>query len=177
MLRIADDKSKDAVPGKLLTEFILDGQSVVGDEILLDAWTSAASTNPIPTLVGLINSGNVQVNNNVTARIAVLAEHIARSNPTAEKSLSLLDLDPNSKLTVAAWEGLARGWPKDLTLTLSDEAQKKFRERYLVDSTSIEVKAALLSVADKWSIRDLDQSVAAIQGSLFDVALRQCSRK
>ncbi len=171
LLRIADDKSNEQVPGKLLTDLMLGGQSVARDDILLDAWTSAASTNPIPTLVALVNSKDVQANTNVTARVAVLAEHIARSNPNAEKIAQLLDLDASSKLTVAAWEGLARGWPKDLTLTLSDEAQKKFRDRFLADSTSIECKAAVLSVADKWSIRDLDQSVASIQGSLFDIAL------
>ena len=144
MLRIADDKSKEPVPGKLLTDLMLDGQSVTGDDILLDAWTSAASTNPIPTLVALVNSKDVQGNTSVSARVSVLAEHIARSNPNAEKIAQLLDLDPNSKLTIAAWEGLARGWPKDLTLTLSEEAQKKFRDRFLADSTSIECKAAVL---------------------------------
>ena len=171
MLRIADDKLKEPVPGKLLINFVLDGQSVTGDDILLDAWTSAASTNPIPTLVALVNSKGVQGNTSVAARVFVLAEHIARSNPKSETIAQLLEFDPNSKLTIAAWEGLAHGWPKDLTLTLTDEAQKKFRDRFLADSTSIECKAAVLSVADKWSIRDLDQSVASIQGSLFDVAL------
>ena len=67
----------------------------------------------------------------LSSRVSVLAEHIARSNPTAEKVTQLLDLDPNSKLTIAAWEGLARGWPKDLKLTLSEDAQKKFRDRFL----------------------------------------------
>jgi uncharacterized protein len=171
MLRIADDKSKEPVPAKLLTDLMLGVQSIAGDDILLDAWTSAASTNPIPTLVALVNSKEVLGNASVTARVSVLAEHIARSNPNAEKIGQLLDLDPNSRLSVAAWEGLARGWPKDLTLILPEEAQKKFRDRFLADSTSIECKAAVLSVADKWSIRDLDSSVASIQGSLFDMAL------
>ena len=171
MLRIADGNSKEPVDGKLLTDLMREGQSVAGDDILIDAWTSAASTNPIPTLVTLVNSKDVPLSTNLAASVSVLAEHIARSNPTAEKVVNLLDLDPHSKLTIAAWEGLARGWPKDLTLTLSAEAQNKFRDRFLADSTSIECKAAVLSVADKWSIRDLDQSVASIQGNLFDVAL------
>lgn len=171
LLRISDDKSGELVSGELLSGLMLGGQSVAGDDILLDAWTSAASTNPIPTLVALVNSKEVLSDVNLSARVSVLAEHIARSDPTSDKIAQLLDLDSNSKLTVAAWEGLARGWPKDLTLTLSEEAQKKFRNRFLADSTSIECKAAVLSVADKWSIRDLDQSVASIQGSLFDIAL------
>ncbi len=177
LLRIADDKSKEvaeakqAASGKLLSSLMLGGQSIAADDVLLDAWTSAASTNAIPTLVSLVNSKEVQADTNLSARVSVLAEHIARTNPTAEKIAQLLDLDAASKLTVAAWEGLARGWPKDLTLTLSIESQKKFRDKFLADSTSIECKAAVLSVANKWSIRDLDQSVAAIQQSLFGIAL------
>ncbi len=171
LLRIADEKSKEPVPSELLTDLMLGGQSVRGDDVLLDAWTSAASTNPIPTLVSLVNKKDVRGDANLSARAAVLGEHIARSNPNAEKISQLLDLDVHSKLTIAVCEGLARGWPKDLVLTLSDEAQKKFHDRFLADSTSIECKAAVLSVADKWSIRNLDRSVSFIQGSLFAVAL------
>ncbi len=177
LLRIADDKAQQPVSAKLLTNLMLGNQSVAGDDILLDAWTSAAATNPIATLATLVNSQDAPTTANVIARVAVLAEHIARTNPTADKVEQLLDLNPQSKLTVAAWEGLARGWPKDLKLTLSDDAQKKFRDRFLAESTSIECKAAVLSVADKWSIRDLDQSVASIQGSLFDVAWIAESRR
>ena len=195
MLRIADGKSDEQFSGALLSGLMLEDLSVASDEILLDAWTSAASTNPVSTLVSLVNSKDVPVDSRLSIRISVLAEHIARSNPTSEIIEQLLDLDPNSKLTVAAWEGLTKGWPtlpdeslqedrqrrrptraansrpQYLTLTLSDEAQKKFRDRFLADSTSVECKAAVLAVADKWSIRDLDNSVASIQRSLFDVAL------
>ncbi len=171
LLRIAEDKGNMAVSGELLSSLMLGGRSIAADEILLDAWTSAASTNPIPTLLALVNNKDVQAGSNLSARVSVLTEHIARSNPSAERVTQLLDLDANSKLTVAAWEGLSRGWPKNLTITLSDEAQKRFHDRFLAESTSIECKAAVLSVADKWSIRDLDQSVASIQGSLFGIAL------
>ncbi len=171
LLRIADNQTKDPVPSELFVELLRGGRTISDDEILLDAWTSAASTNPVPTLVALVNSNEVQGASALAARVSVLAEHIARSNPTTEIVNQLLDLAPDAKLTIAAWEGLARGWPKDLKLTLADDSQKKFRDRFLADSTSIECKAAVLSVADKWSIRDLDQSVASIQGSLFDVAL------
>lgn len=171
LLRIADGKLKGVVPVDTLTNLLIGDQSIARDDILLDAWTSAASTNPIPTLVALANNSNVSGDSNVTARVAVLAEHIARSNPSAQTIQQLLDLNANSNLTIAAWNGLARGWPRDLVLTLSDEAQKKLRDRFLSDSTSTEAKAAVLSVADKWSIRNLDQDVASIQSNLFAVAV------
>ena len=171
LLRIADDKGNETVSGDLLSGLMVGDRSLARDDILLDAWTSAASTNPIATLLSLVNSQGVSSETNLSLRVSVLAEHIGRSNPTAEKVAQLLDLNANSTLTVAAWAGLARGWPKSLAIALPEEAQKKFKERFLADTTSIECKAAILSVADKWSIRDLDQSVASIQVSLFGIAL------
>ncbi len=47
-------------------------------------------------------------NRELVSRIAVLAEHIARSKPTAEEIESLLSVDPHSPTTVALWEGLAK---------------------------------------------------------------------
>ncbi|XZE22220.1 PVC-type heme-binding CxxCH protein [Pirellulaceae bacterium SH449] len=171
MLRIADGSSNDVVSSSQISGMLLSDATITADEILLDAWTSAASTDPVPTILAIANDPKATYNEALTSRISVLAEHVARSNPDANMISELLDLNPASKLTVAAWEGLARGWPKDLKLTLSDAAQKKFHDRFLADSTSVECKAAILSVADKWSIRDLEQSVATIQQSLFDIAL------
>lgn len=171
MLRIADGDAKTTVPGELLASILQSDPARTSDDVLLDAWTSAASTSPIETLVAIVNGKEIQSGSGLPSRISVLAEHIARTSPTPEKIARLLDLNPASKLTVAAWEGLARGWPKDLALTLPEESQKKFRDRFLVDSTSIECKAAILAVADKWSIRDLEKDVASIQGTLFEIAL------
>ncbi|MCU0719484.1 MAG: c-type cytochrome [Pirellula sp.] len=171
MLRIADGRSNDVVSSSQISGMLLSDASLASDEILLDAWTSAASTNPVPTILAIANDKKSPVDMKLAARVSVLAEHIARSKPDQEIVAQLLDLDPSSKLTVAVWEGLSRGWPKDLSLTLSDASQEKFRERFLADSTSVECKAAILSVADKWSIQGLEESVATIQQSLFDLAL------
>lgn len=171
MLRIADDPTNDVVTASQISGMLLSDSSMVSDEILLDAWTSAASTKPVPTILAIANDKNAPVDLKLFTRVSVLAEHIARSKPDQEVIAQLLNLDPSSRLTVSAWEGLSRGWPKDYTVSLADASQKKFRERFLADSTSIECKAAVLSVADKWSIKDLEQSVAEIQQSLFEIAL------
>ncbi len=177
LLRIAESKSPNVVSGEVLSSMLLSDPPQVNDDVLLDAWTSAASTNPLSTLLALINhADNLEIRNipsytGLSSRISVLAEHIARSAPTIQQVDQLLNLDPSSKLTVAVWEGLSRGWPKDLQLAISEESQQKFRDRFLAETTSIECKAAILPVANRWSIRDLDRSVAAIQERLFEVAL------
>ncbi|MFO0941186.1 MAG: PVC-type heme-binding CxxCH protein [Pirellulales bacterium] len=169
LLKMADSKAK--ADSEILSSLMSGSPSIAADATLLDAWTIAAATNPVPALVAMINNSSTQPDNSLSTRTAVLAEHIARSKPTAETIVRLLEMNPNSMLTVAAWEGLAKGWPKDLKLTLSADAQQNFRQRFLAESTSIDCKAAILAVADKWSIADLDKAVAKIQQSLFELAL------
>ncbi len=169
LLRIADGAG--SASGESLASMVTGAKSIAADEVLMDAWTSAAATQPVNILVAVINA-NAQSNNRALgSRVAILAEHLARSQATAQNIESLLTVDPSSPLTTALWEGLAKGWPKELAVKLSDAAQTKFRERFLGDDTSIESKAALLAVADKWSIKDLDEAVASIQDQLFATAL------
>ncbi len=170
MLRMADGATDESSSDQL-AQAISENAEIASDEVLLDAWTSAASTKPVATLVALISKDVDARDQALRTRVAVLAEHIARSNPTAEQVESLFEIKPDSPLAVAVWEGLAKGWPKELTVKLSDAAQKKFHERFLSESTSVESKAAILAVADKWSIANLDEVVSNIQDKLFTTAL------
>ncbi|MCA9172029.1 MAG: c-type cytochrome, partial [Planctomycetales bacterium] len=169
LLRIADGRNLDAVSGDQFAAMIND--SLGADDILMDAWTAAAATKPIDTLVALVNSNSKSsVSDLVTSRVGVLAEHIARSNPTVEQVAALATIEPNSPLTIAIWNGLAKGWPRDLTLQLSDELQTQIRTRFLGDDVSAEAKAAVLAICDKWSINGLDEIVSKIQSQLFETA-------
>ncbi len=170
MLRMADGAS-NAMVGEKLAEIVSGDESVASDDVLLDAWTSAASTQPVTTLIALINGDAGSGGEELQARVAVLAEHIARSKPTAEQIESLLTIKPDAKLATSVWQGLAKGWPRDFTIKLSEAAQEKFHTNFLGESTSLETKAAILAVADKWSIENLDQVVAGIQEKLFASAL------
>ncbi len=167
LLRIADGAG--AVSGDKLATLI---SAATPDEVLMDAWTSAAATKAIDTLIAVIRAEAGQPKSEeVAARIAVIAEHAARTNPTADDVAKLLQIDASSPLAVALWEGLAKGWPRDLKVALPEVAQQEFRERFLADSVPVANKAAVLSVADKWSVADLATRVASIQSDLFTAAL------
>jgi uncharacterized protein len=168
---VAKNDAPELVSGAHLGKLLTDSNLVANDDVLLDAWTAAASTKPIETLVSAASHDANKVSNEVIARIAILSEHLARSKPSAEDIAQLLIINPNSPVTVAVWQGMAKGWPKDLQITLSEVVQKSLRDRFLSDANSIESKAALLSIADKWSITNLDQIVADIQERLFQTAL------
>ncbi|TWU03006.1 PVC-type heme-binding CxxCH protein [Stieleria varia] len=169
LLRIADGAG--SASGETLASLVAGTKTIANDDVLLDAWTSAAATAPVETLVALINANDRSSDRELGSRVAILAEHIARSNPTGEKIEALLKVDPASPLTIPLWEGLAKGWPRDLSITLSEAAQSQFRDRFLAGNTSVENKAAILAVADKWSIKGLDEAVSSIQGQLLDTAL------
>ena len=171
LLRTAKNDSPELVSGETLGTLLSQANSIGSDDVLLDAWTSAASTKSIPTLIAIASKGANAPSSAATTRISILAEHIARSKPSAGDIEKLLVMDPKSPTIVAIWEGLAKGWPKDLQLSLSETSQKTLRDRFLSDDSSVESKAALLSVADKWSIANLDSIVANIQDRLFGTAL------
>ena len=75
------------------------------------------------------------------------------------------------RLPSTVWEGLAKGWPRDLTISLPEESQKLVRDRFLAEDTSVESKAAILAVADKWSIENLNDIVGEIQDELLTTAM------
>ncbi|WP_456238989.1 PVC-type heme-binding CxxCH protein [Rubripirellula reticaptiva] len=169
LLRIADGAG--SASGETLASMVDGAKSIASDEILMDAWTSAAAIEPVEMLVALINASRRSSNRGLASRVAILSEHLARSQPTASQIESLLAIEPDAPLAISLWEGLSKGWPKELSVTLSDAAQTRFRERFLANDTSVESKAAILAVADKWGIKNLDEAVASIQDQLFATAL------
>ncbi len=129
LLRVADGGSANAIAADTLAVMTSGESSVAEDDILLDAWTSAAATQPVETLIALDKQGE-KVSQLLLNRVGVLAEHIARSNPTAEQIESLLALSPNSKITLGVLQGLGKGWSRDHTVELSQEAQKTLASKF-----------------------------------------------
>ena len=172
LLRVADGDAGKALPGGELSSLVSDVSDVGNDDILLNAWTAAAATDAVETIVALTGSDTPTIESErIAERVGVLAEHIARNNPTADQIGRLLDTNPNSPLAVTLWNGLAKGWPRDSVVKISREAQQKVRERFLSEQSSVESKAAILSVADKWAIDNLSDIVDEIQDELLTVAL------
>jgi hypothetical protein len=123
LLRVADGDAGKALPGAELSSLVSDFGN---DDILLNAWTAAAATDPVETIVALTNSDKPLLESDrIGERVGVLAEHIARNNPTADQIGRLLDTNPNSPLAVTLWNGLAKGWPRDFVVKISQEAQQK----------------------------------------------------
>lgn len=166
LLRVANGDAKNSIDGNDLAGL---AGSIQSDRILLDAWTAAASTDAAAAILAI--SKNEQIPNGIDQRVAVLAEHLARNRPTPEQISELLEIDPNSPLAAALWQGLANGWPRDLDISLSKASQARVREKFLTTDASIENKAAILAVADKWSIENLEQIVDAIQDELLLTAM------
>ncbi|EMB17805.1 PVC-type heme-binding CxxCH protein [Rhodopirellula europaea] len=167
LLRVAEGNAQNAIDGDGLAGLL---PSIQTDDVLLDAWTSAASTDPTSAIVAITKMDQASLDA-ITQRVSVLAEHLARNRPTAEQIGQLLLIDPNSSLAVTVWEGLANGWPRDLTISLPEASQMLVRDRFLADDTSVESKAAILAVADRWSVENLNEIVGEIQDELLTTAM------
>lgn len=169
LLRVADAGNNVALSAEDLAVQL---SAITGDTILLDAWTSAASTNPVDSVVA-VSKLNLAPKDlaAVCQRVAVLGEHIARSEPGASQIERLLEIDPQSAVATSLWQGLANGWPRNWTVAIGAESQRRLRNDFLADEASAESKAAILAVAGKWSITGLADVVARIQDELLGKAL------
>lgn len=167
LLRVADGDAKNAMSGEALAQLL---PSLKDDKILLDAWTSAASTDPVAVIVAISTMDENDVNS-VQERVSVLAEHLARNRPTSEQIVQLLQIAPDSAIAATLWEGLGKGWPRDVVIELPVNAQQLVRERFLAKETSVESKAAILGVAGNWSVENLSDIMQGIQDELLATAL------
>ncbi len=135
------------------------------DRWLLDAWTSAASAHADRVLPGLMATESVS--DAVLQRIAVVAEHAARSRMGAPSLESLVVEKGNPKVTAAVIAGLAKGWNRNHRISLSDAASDKLVRVWLSGELPLESKGQVIQLANAFGIEKLENAVAAIRNELL----------
>ncbi len=170
-----------ALEGGRISLAALDDNVVAADRWLLDAATSAAARHDIYFLKELLarakvsnaqrskDSHPVALNSKVQERVAIVAEHYARSAPT-ETVVQLLDLlataaAPDAESVV---NGLAKGWPKDRPLSLSADDERALVR--LVNVLPAASRGSLVNLASRWQSPALEAHVAEIAKSYLAIA-------
>jgi uncharacterized protein len=119
----------------------------------------------------LVELSNRSVTNSdaLLERLKVLSEHVARKTANAEVISQLLKANPNSDVALAIWTGLEKGWPRGLIVQLPESVQLDFKQRFLSREVNLESKAAVLALAEKWTIGNLTEIVEQMQSELLKV--------
>jgi len=143
------------------------------DRWIADALTSAAAMHAVPFLASLADAGAGQGGNlggTALPTADIVAEHIARSRPTADAVITLVaslkNADPQLTQTVLA--GLNRGWPRDHSISLSAEQDQTLVA--LLNSVPDAAKGLLVRLGSQWGSRELKKHVGEIVKALFKTA-------
>ena len=143
------------------------------DRWIADALTSAAAMHAVSFLASLADAGAGQgetLGGTALPTADIVAEHIARSRPTAEAVITLVaslkNADPQLAQTVLA--GLNRGWPRDHSISLSAEQDQTLVA--LLNSVPDSAKGLLVRLGSQWGSKELKKHVGEIVEALFKTA-------
>jgi len=174
MLKLADCKSDalQIVDGLVRPdEFarVADAERRTLDRWLLDAWTSAASAHASSVLPRLMRTQELRVTRELLERVSIVAEHAARNRLSATGMAELIVPKANAELTANVIAGLARGWPKDHRIELSEEASRGLLSHWLSGELPLDIKSQVVQLANSFGLQKLEDAIAEIRLELMQV--------
>ncbi len=172
------DMPEDELAGKLLAGAARDSVNL-SDRWLKDGITCAGATQAIPLISALLtqSSGDNKGAKNDAADkqsmvesqadvVAVLAEHIARSQPNAAKLSSLLSnlAQGDTAISEAVVSGLTRGWPRDYKPEITAELDAQLDQ--LIGKLPLAARGQLVTLASSWGSAKLEKYAKEIMADL-----------
>ncbi|MCC6509636.1 MAG: c-type cytochrome [Pirellulaceae bacterium] len=172
------DMPEDAVAGKLLAAAARDSVNML-DRWLKEGIICAGAAQAAPLLMGLLtqtspakdspNNGqnsNGQVMEGQIELASVLAEHLARSQPTNQQLVELLKTmtSGDRALAEAMVAGLSKGWPRDYKPELTAELEQALDA--LVPGLPLGSRGQLVTLASGWGSQKLKKYADEITAGL-----------
>ncbi len=159
LLTLANMPANEAA-GKRLAEIVRDGKTT-GDRWMADALTSAAAKHDVAFLTALLAAKLPDADPPAFKIVTIVAEHFARGNP-ADSVGKLIAAVPtsNPQIAEALLEGLARGWPKDRSVKLSEDEEKALLAAF--EKGTPNSRSRLVTLANRWGNEKLAAHAAEI---------------
>ncbi len=126
------------------------------DKWIRDAGVCAAAANSEYFLAGIIPYKK-PFPKPVAQIVLRVAEHHARSKPKSLSFLAFLQKTQGAELII---QGLAKGWPKEHKIHLSEKASKNISE--LMAKVSPQTQSHLIHLAKNWGTKELERYTAEI---------------
>ena len=164
MLAIADMPSASSSVDALVPS--LDDATVLGDPLLMDSLTSAAAQHSSSFLTAMVKRGTKPLLPAQAAVIERVAVHLARGKDP-KQVVALLEVLPegNAEVASAIITGIARGWPRDTTLALTESTETAMGK--LLPKLSGAARGQLVSLASRWGTKALDRYAADVVAALL----------
>ncbi len=138
------------------------------DRWLLDAWTSAASVHWKEVLPRLVQCKEEQTLE-ALQRIAIIAEHAARSRMSAESFAILGESIEQAAVAQAIVGGFTRGWPRDYKLQTPAGLGKKIADTWLQKNIPVDVQGQVAMLANQAGVQEIGEALSGILHQLTDL--------
>jgi putative membrane-bound dehydrogenase-like protein len=141
------------------------------DRILLDALTAAAAAQGELFLIAVAESTNTSLASPAaTERLAIVAEHNARSESTDPQRLLTALAHAQGDIAAAALRGLVKGWPRDRKVELTAQLDESLSR--LFEKLPAAAKAQVAALAVRWGSEKLGKQIAEMIGEFYDSAAK-----
>ncbi len=168
LLKLADLPPGETT-GRQLAQKLRDSRTS-SDRWLVDALTSAAAVNAIAFLRETAQSTALSSPDaGVLRSVAIVAEHLARSQPSSAELNSLLSALDQCDLQIASvlLEGLSRGWNDDHMVELDDASNRALGA--LLERLPVSDQGKLIRLAKSWGSREFEAHFEKIAQSMLQV--------
>lgn len=169
LLKLADCPTQAVATGTKSIGEKLSAGAADQDRWLMDAWTTAASAHAMEVLPRLIRDSQTTPSPELLNRIAIVAEHAARNKISAEAFSSLIVEKGNQQVTGAVIQGLAKGWPKDYRVSLSENATQGLVKHWLSGDLPLDSKGQVIQLAETLGVAKIDEAIASLRKELADI--------
>jgi len=132
------------------------------DRWLRDAAIAAAAHHDLSFLKSVIRKQDSAV---PAESLAIVADHYARGVPATAPELVASLATAQPAVAEAILTGLARGWPRNQPLELSEQADTAIVS--LLDSLPVGARSLLITVAQKWGAKALGSRIAEISKTML----------
>lgn len=167
-----------SVTGRLLARQFLN-RATMEDTWLADAVTSAAAQHALVFFQSLTGAAGPSTRERIllsegqSERLRIVAEHFSRGRPSAaEVQILVAALNVGQEpVVVAILDGVARSWPRDYRITLSEELDQQFVK--LLEKLPTTAKGRVIQLGTQLGSQQMKSQAQEIAKSLLKVVSDQ----
>ena len=143
--------------------------TVAGDRWLQDAAISAAARHDVHFLKSVVKNSGGKLASPGTDALAIVAEHYARGVPAETAPAIVTSLESaKPEMAEAILAGMAKGWPKNKPVALTDASDKALVD--MLTKLPASARGSLINLALRWGSKLLEAHVVEISKTFMDVA-------
>jgi uncharacterized protein len=166
LLKMADGPGHDTNADSTLADIVSVSQN---DRWLLDAWVSATAKRA-DRVLAIVLADTQPLAENLLERVSIVAEHFARSQPTADQMKALFAAMERGSIDRAqsVLRGLSRSWPSGYEVQVDDATGQSMIS--ILEKLPVGGKSEMIQLAARLGAASMKEQIRKISEQLLSVA-------